>query len=179
MKPERLGRNGSWSLAGHSRRQSLRIWAVRISSMSKQNGCLPLCMSPDTFHLTKALTQAHTRTQAFSLNGCASVAFFELFTDPDSTTPQHKPCALWITIAFPLAAPDGPHTYNVETAGKVGKQPVEFVTLSSQWLELRDGTLWWLYHHDELIFRRCVMPYGVQNEDITHTHTQAVHIMLT
>lgn len=98
------------------------------------------------------------------------VAFFELFTDPDSTMPQHKPCALWLTITFPLAGPDGPHTHNVETAGKVRKQPVEFVTVLSQWLELRDGTLWWLYHHDELIFRRCVMPYGVQNEDITHTH---------
>lgn len=179
MKPQRRGRKGSQSLADRSRRQSLRIWAVRISSMSKQNGCLPLCMSPDTFHLAKAFTQAHAHTQTFSLNSCASTTFCLPFTDPDSTMVLHKPCAPRLTITFPLAATDGPHMHNMETAGTVRKQRVEFMTISSQRLELCDGTmLWWLYHRDELIFRRSVMPCRGSKRG-HYTHTQVFHIMFT
>lgn len=92
-------------------------------------------------------------------------------TDPDSTILLHKSWALRSTITFSLAATDGPHMNNMETAGKVKKQSVEFMTISSQRLVLRDGTtLWWLYDHYEHILRRCLMPCGVQNEDITHMH---------
>lgn len=148
--------------------------------MSKQNGCLPLCYSLDTFHLTKAFTEAHGHTQTFSHNSCASTALWLPITDLGSTIALHKPCALRLTITFPLAATDGPHMHNMETAGKVRMQCGKFMKISSQWLELRDGTtLWWLYHHDEHILRRCTMPCGVQNEDITHILTQVFHIMFT
>lgn len=75
MKPEQRGRNGT-SLAEPRRRHSLGIWAARISSMSKQNGCLPLCTSPDTFHLT----EAHARTQTLGHDARASAPVPSAFT---------------------------------------------------------------------------------------------------
>lgn len=114
------------------KRQSWGIWAVRLRSMSKQNGCLPLCESPDTFRLTKAFTRAHARTQTCSHNRCASVAFCLPFTDQDSTKAMHRPHAPRLSITFPLAAPDRPcHA----PCGNCWKRPESLETKS----KFRDG----------------------------------------
>lgn len=106
-------------------------------------------MSPDTFRLTEAFARTDSR---------AYLAFHVPFTDPVSTAVLRNTCALWLTISFPLTGRDRP---DMEKSGS----KVQNLSCSSFVTALRG-----LYHYDEHIYGRRVMPCGVQNEDITHIH---------
>lgn len=115
-----------------SKRQS---WAARISSMSKQNGCLPLRMSPDSFRLTKASTQAHAHAQTFSHNRCASMALCLPFADQDSTKAMHKHTA--VNYHFSTGS-NRRASRSMENSRKSQSKVEEIKTISSQGLKLGD-----------------------------------------
>lgn len=85
-----------------------RSRAVRVGSMSTQNGRLPLRMSPDAFRLAPRLARGH-RSRANPPPRAPS-------TGPDPEAPSHNTLAVWGSIAIPLVATDRPH------AGKSGSE---------------------------------------------------------
>lgn len=96
MKPERRP-DSSGPLNCRSR-------AVRVSSMSKQNGRLPLRMSPDAFCLARASAR-ETCGHRSRANAPPRVPS----TEPDPEAPSHNALAVRGSIAIPLVATDRPH----------------------------------------------------------------------
>lgn len=91
----------------------------------------------------------------------ASVAVpMRLLTRPLPKIPLHNTCEMWVSVPFPLVATDRPH------GGKAREQSVEF-----HWWGLRDAIAVISPITKNTSLGDVLCPAGVQNEDITYTHT--------